>query len=91
MSSIADNNSGGYYSYRGSKTALNAMIKSIAIDQEKNGLKFLILHPGWVKTDMGGQNAHIETNESIEGMIKIIEGQFQTGEFRDYKSNIIPW
>ena len=65
MGSIDDNMSGGYYSYRGSKAALNAMMHSVAIDQEQNGIKIAILHPGWVQTDMGGASALIEVGESI--------------------------
>ncbi|MBP9792093.1 MAG: SDR family oxidoreductase [Rickettsiales bacterium] len=91
MGSIESNKSGGYYSYRGSKAALNAMIKSVAIDQEKNGIKFLILHPGWVGTEMGGPNADIDVTESISGMIKVIEGDFNTGDFLDYKGHKIQW
>lgn len=91
MGSISNNDSGGYYSYRGSKAALNAMIKSVSVDQEDRGLKFLILHPGWVKTEMGGSGAEIETKESIAGMIKVIESSFKTGEFLDYKGRSITW
>ena len=91
MGSLGNNKSGGYYSYRGSKAALNAIIKSVAIDQEKNGIKFLILHPGWVRTDMGGPNADIDVEESVSGMIKVIEGGFNTGDFLDYKGHKIQW
>jgi NAD(P)-dependent dehydrogenase (short-subunit alcohol dehydrogenase family) len=90
MGSI-ENSSGGYYSYRGSKAALNAIMKSVAIDQDHNGIKVLLLHPGWVKTEMGGQNAHIEANESVLGMIDIIESNFKSGDFLDYKNNKLLW
>lgn len=89
--SIGSNDSGGVYSYRGSKTALNSMMKAIAIDQEVNDIKVLLLHPGWVKTDMGGSNAHLDTNQSIKGMIEVIESNFKTGSFLDYKGDKLPW
>ena len=55
MGSIADNSSGGSLLYRSSKAALNAAMKSLAIDLEGQGIGVLVLHPGWVKTDMVGR------------------------------------
>ena len=69
MGSIADNSSGGYYNYRASKAALNTMVKSFSIDAKE--IYTLLLHPGWVKTDMGGQEANIDAKESIQGIIHI--------------------
>lgn len=89
--SIGENDSGGVYSYRGSKAALNSMLKSIAIDQDHNGVKVLLLHPGWVKTDMGGDNAELSTNDSVTGMVEVIESNFKTGLFLDYKGKKLPW
>lgn len=89
--SIGENESGGVYSYRGSKAALNAMLKSISVDQEHNGMKVLLLHPGWVKTDMGGDNAQLSPNESVAGMVEVIESDFKTGSFLDYKGKKLPW
>ena len=54
MGSIEDNSSGGNYLYRSSKTAANMVVKSIAVDLSKQGITAVVLHPGWVKTDMGG-------------------------------------
>ncbi|MGB6977323.1 MAG: SDR family oxidoreductase, partial [Gammaproteobacteria bacterium] len=59
MGSIADNTSGTAYIYRSSKAALNAAAKSLAIDLREYGIVAIVLHPGWVKTDMGGPNALI--------------------------------
>ncbi|MGR8999782.1 MAG: SDR family oxidoreductase [Gammaproteobacteria bacterium] len=93
MGSITDNSSGGSILYRTSKAALNAAMKSIAIDLEDQGIGVLVLHPGWVKTDMGGPNALIEAQESVAGMREVIE-RFtlaQSGSFLKYDGSTLPW
>ncbi|HAF01018.1 MAG TPA: short-chain dehydrogenase, partial [Methylophilaceae bacterium] len=62
MGSIDDNTSGGEYIYRSSKTALNMVVKSLAIDLQKYGVLVAALHPGWVRTDMGGPNGLIDVS-----------------------------
>jgi NAD(P)-dependent dehydrogenase (short-subunit alcohol dehydrogenase family) len=92
MGSISDNNSGGVYAYRASKTAGNMLMKSLAIDLAKDNMRVLILHPGWVLTDMGGPNAPIDTATSIQGMRKVIERDDTTnGGFYNYKGEVLPW
>ena len=68
MGSIADNGSGGSYIYRSSKAALNAAMKSAAIDLTPKGITVAVFHPGWVRTDMGGQGASIDVQTSVAGM-----------------------
>ncbi|MDZ4084944.1 MAG: SDR family NAD(P)-dependent oxidoreductase, partial [Bdellovibrionales bacterium] len=70
MASIADNTSGGYYAYRSSKTALNMLTKSLAIDNPD--VRFALIHPGWVKTEMGGANAPTDVSDSVRGIWKVI-------------------
>ena len=93
MGSIDDNTSGGSYIYRTSKTALNSMMRSMPHDLENTGISTLILHPGWVKTDMGGSNAWINSTESVTGMIQQIEklSQKNSGEYVDYSGKTIKW
>lgn len=93
MGSIADNGSGGSILYRSSKAALNAAMKSIALDIKVHGVGVLIFHPGWVKTDMGGENAPLEATESIAGMRKAIAAfsLTQTGSFINYNGAVMPW
>ncbi|GJM13947.1 MAG: short-chain dehydrogenase [Pseudohongiella sp.] len=93
MGSIADNGGGGSYIYRSSKTALNSAIKSLSIDLAPEGFSAAVLHPGWVLTDMGGPNALIDTQTSVAGMLKVIDGLDSTssGSFFNYDGNIIPW
>ncbi len=62
VGSIADNSSGGSYIYRSSKTAVNQVVKCLSIDLADRDISVLSLHPGWVKTDMGGPNAEISTH-----------------------------
>ncbi len=93
MGSIADNQGGGSYIYRSSKAALNAAIKSLAIDLNDRGFSVGLLHPGWVRTDMGGPNGLIDTHTSVGGLISVIDelSPANTGSFFNYDGSIIPW
>lgn len=72
MGSIDDNSSGSEYIYRSSKTALNMVMKSLSIDLKPYGIAVATLHPGWVRTDMGGPNGLIDPPESIAGLRRVI-------------------
>ncbi len=91
MGSLSDNTSGGSYGYRMSKAALNMAVKSLAIDYPD--IASILLHPGWVRTDMGGEQAPTSINESVQGMIAVMErsGVRQTGQFFDYEGDSIAW
>jgi NAD(P)-dependent dehydrogenase (short-subunit alcohol dehydrogenase family) len=93
MGSISDNGSGGSILYRSSKAALNAAMKSLSIDLRDQGIGVLILHPGWVKTDMGGANALIDSKTSVGGMCAVIDGftLAQSGAFIKYDGKPMPW
>jgi NAD(P)-dependent dehydrogenase (short-subunit alcohol dehydrogenase family) len=93
MASIADNDSGGYYLYRSSKAALNAAIKSAALDLAERGIAAVALHPGWVRTDMGGPDADIEPEQSVTAMRALLESLSlkDSGGFFDLDRSIIPW
>jgi NAD(P)-dependent dehydrogenase (short-subunit alcohol dehydrogenase family) len=93
MGSISDNSGGGSIIYRSSKAALNAAMKSLAIDLKDRGIGVLILHPGWVKTDMGGPNALIDAPQSIAGMRRSIAAftLAQSGNFINYDGTPLPW
>lgn len=93
MGSIADNSSGGHYLYRSSKAAVNMVVKSIAVDLEPLGITAVAIHPGWVKTDMGGPNALITTEQSVSGIRKVIGGltMADSGKFFDYDGQVIAW
>lgn len=93
MGSIADNSGGGSYLYRSSKAAANMVVKSLAIDLKPFGITAVVLHPGWVKTDMGGPNAMISPEQSVSGMRKVISGlgPADSGKFFAYDGQVIPW
>ncbi|WAR46854.1 SDR family oxidoreductase [Methylomonas rapida] len=93
MASMTDNQSGGSLLYRSSKAALNAAMKSLSIDLRARSVGVLILHPGWVKTDMGGKDALIDVEESVTGMRECIAGftMAQSGAFLKYDGSVLPW
>ncbi len=93
MGSIDDNNSGGSYIYRSSKAALNAVMKSLSIDLAPRGISVAILHPGWVRTDMGGPNGLIDAPESVNGLLKVIKdlNLKNSGRFYSYDGSEIAW
>lgn len=73
MGSISDNTSGRSYAYRSSKAALNCVMRSFAIDVQDKGIHVMLVHPGWVKTDMGGTDALIDVQTSVAGILKQAE------------------
>ncbi len=91
MGSIQQNQRGGHYDYRMSKAALNMFNKCLSIEFSQHTC--LVLHPGWVQTDMGGLNAPLSVADSAKGLFKVIaESQpSQTGSFFDCKGDEIPW
>ena len=93
VGSIEENTDGGMYIYRSSKTALNQVIKSLSIDFKDENFIAVALHPGWVKTDMGGPNALIDTKTSVKGMAEVINSLVlkNSGRFYNYKGSSIPW
>lgn len=91
MGSIADNGSGGYYDYRMSKAALNMFNKCLAL--EFKHLNCIVLHPGWVQTDMGGAGANVSVKDCASGLYSVITGPKanKSGAFWDYKGKELPW
>ncbi|WP_409313848.1 SDR family oxidoreductase [Pseudomonas putida] len=79
--------------YKASKAALNSMINSFFVEQQRPDLCVLAMHPGWVKTDMGGENADIDVLTSTRGMIEQIKAQSGKGGLRfiNYKGEPLVW
>jgi NAD(P)-dependent dehydrogenase (short-subunit alcohol dehydrogenase family) len=80
----------GYY-YFGSKAAMNMFSRAMAWDPDAAGIITIALHPGWVRTDMGGADAHLSVTESAQGILKVIadltaedNGKFYTWEGKEY-------
>ncbi len=93
MGSIDDNDSGGSYGYRMSKAAANMAGRSLSVDLKERGISVALLHPGWVRTDMTGNNGLIDAPESAKGLIEIMDrlNLDQTGLFWHTNGEILPW
>ena len=93
MGSISDCHSGRSYAYRASKTALNMFSMAMKNELDANGISLLIMHPGWVETDMGGPNAPLSTEESVSGIMQRIEEQdmSMSGRYVEFDGSTIEW
>lgn len=93
MGSIADNTSGGNYGYRMSKVALNMAGKSLAHDLLSKKIALVLLHPGWVRTEMTKGNGNISAAESAKGLIERMEELTleKSGSFFHQNGEELPW
>ena len=93
VGSIANNDFGRFYPYRASKAAVNAIMKSMSIDLAEKEIIAIPLHPGWVRTDMGGRDASIDVVESVTKMRDVIANltSAQSGRFLTYDGGEMPW
>ena len=93
MGSIGDNTSGESYVYRSSKAALNAVSKSAANELRTRGITVVMLHPGWVRTDMGGPQALTDVTESVSGLRSVLDNVTlaDSGKFFHANGSVIPW
>jgi len=93
MGSIADNDSGGYYGYRASKAAVNAIGKSLAIDLKPRGIGVFLLHPGYVATDMVDGTGDITPAVAAERLVGVLDRLEigQSGSFWHSNGSPLPW
>ncbi len=93
LASITNNDGGSSYGYRGSKAALNMLTTCMANELKGEGFICVAMHPGWVRTDMGGPNATLSPEESVGMMLKTIEQlrPEDTGRFLNYDGTGLPW
>lgn len=93
LGSIEKNEEGGFYPYRCSKSALNAATKSMSIDLKGDGILAITLHPGWVRTDMGGTKALLSIEESTDHIVNTMQSftEEHTGCFVQYDGKMVPW
>lgn len=93
MGSMSENTSGGSYSYRASKAALNMVVSSLALDLAPLGVTVLAVSPGWVKTDMGGPSAPLDAAQAMAGVARVLEAAEpgQSGQFLNYDGVSVNW
>ena len=93
MGSIGSHGGGGAYSYRMSKAALNMALTNLALEWRSRDIAVAALHPGWVRTAMGGSGASVEVAASVAGLRRVIGGLRGGGpaRFLDYLGNRVDW
>ncbi|XP_027859162.1 uncharacterized protein LOC114135782 [Xiphophorus couchianus] len=81
------------YAYRTSKAALNMVTRCLAADLESSGILCMSLHPGWVRTDMGGPHADLTVEQSVSGILSVLFSLSERdhGEFLDYHGQKLQW
>ena len=84
---------GSGYAYRMSKAAMNMAARCLAFDSAMDGVITVTVAPGWVRTDMGGENATLSPGESAEGLRALFAGltKDDNGEFFHYDGSEVPW
>ena len=93
MGSIGENDSGGSYIYRSSKAALNMVTRSLAIDLAPRGITVIAVHPGWVRTDMGGKDGRLSPEEAAADLRRLF-GDLRpedSGTFINHDGRRIGW
>jgi len=93
MSVAGENRGGAYYMYRASKAALNIIVKNLSIELAPRRVTCIMLHPGWVRTNMGGASADVSPEDSVSGMLKILlDAKLPNKlQFLDYRGETVPW
>ena len=93
LGSIGTNDDGRAELYRASKAALNSLIRSFRARHATGDFTVLALHPGVVRTSMGGPDAPLDIETSVRGVADVIEARLGTGgqAFVDYRNQIVPW
>jgi NAD(P)-dependent dehydrogenase (short-subunit alcohol dehydrogenase family) len=91
MGSIAETQGSSVWTYRVSKAALNMAVRAASFDYPKATM--VAMHPGWVRTDMGGQNASLSVEESAGAMRRVIESlsNKESGTFWDQTGKKLAW
>lgn len=91
--SLTNNTNGKFEVYRGSKAALNMLMRSFAARHADDPRTLLLMAPGWVRTDMGGPEARLSIEESIPNLLNTLEAhEGRSGlHYLDYLGRVVPW
>ena len=86
-------NSVGHFAYRSSKAAANKVMQVMAWELRDRGIIVCPMHPGWVRTDMGGPEADVSVEESVKGLMATIDRLeiADSGRFWTWEGNEHPW
>jgi NAD(P)-dependent dehydrogenase (short-subunit alcohol dehydrogenase family) len=93
LGSISQNDNGGWYGYRAAKAALNQYTRTLAAELGPERFICIVISPGWVKTDMGGEGATTTPADSVRGMLKVIDdlSMKDNGRFLSHTGGEVPW
>ena len=93
LGSIEENSNGGWVAYRISKTALHQVMRTLSAELAEDGLSFVLISPGWVRTRMGGQGDPLSPEDSVKSVLKVIDrlSPKDTGKFFNERGREIPW
>lgn len=88
-----DQTSSDRIAYRASKAAVNRVMRGLATDLTRDRIAVQLIHPGWVRTDMGGRGASIDVAESATGILDRADAldMATTGTFVDHAGRTMPW
>jgi NAD(P)-dependent dehydrogenase (short-subunit alcohol dehydrogenase family) len=93
VGSIGQSRFGGLYAYRSSKAAANCVMKAMSVDLKQRGIIALPMHPGWVRTAIGGPRGELDATTSVTGVRQVIAGLTpdDAGRFLQWDGRELPW
>jgi NAD(P)-dependent dehydrogenase (short-subunit alcohol dehydrogenase family) len=93
LGSIGTTSQASWWLYRASKAAVNSVLKSASVELGTRGTVCMALHPGWVRTDMGGSGADLSIEESVTSLRRVIAAanRSHNGRFLNYTGEQLEW
>jgi NAD(P)-dependent dehydrogenase (short-subunit alcohol dehydrogenase family) len=91
--SIANNTTGSREVYRGSKAALNQFMRSFAVRQAATARSLLLIAPGWIKTDLGGDDAPFTIEQNVPKIVDVMLAKRSVPglQYLDFRGDTVPW
>ncbi len=91
LGSVTENDAGGWEVYRASKAAVNTLMRSFVARHPDDKRRFLLIAPGWVRTDMGGKDALLDIETSIPGVVDVVMAAQPGLHFKNYQGKTVRW